>query len=237
MRRVFLFAVLLPAWLTVLMSAAQSAMVVILVGDSTVATYAESDPKRGWGQMLGEFLADGVVVKNLAIPGASSKTFLASKNWPEALEGPGAWLLVQFGHNDSKIGKHPGATEAGGEFSDNLRRFVAEARAAGLRPILVTPMHRVKFDAEGNLTQELAPYAAAMQKVAASENVPVIDLFSASATVFQALGDQGSLDLNPSAKDRVHFNAKGARLLAKSVAEQLTTIDPALVKSQNAVRP
>jgi lysophospholipase L1-like esterase len=230
MRRLFLIGALLPVGLMVLMDTAQSAASIVLAGDSTVAAYPESDPKRGWGQMLGEFLADGVLVSNLAIPGASSKTFLASKNWPKALKERGAWLLVQFGHNDSKIGKHPGATEAGGEFSDNLRRFVTEARAAGMRPVFVTPMHRVKFDAGGRLTQELAPYAAAMQKVADAENVPVIDLFSTSAAFFQPLGDQGSLDLNPSAGDRVHFSAKGARLLAKGVADQLARIDPTLVK-------
>jgi len=35
---------------------------IALIGDSTVCDYPASSPKRGWGQMLGEFLKPGVKV-------------------------------------------------------------------------------------------------------------------------------------------------------------------------------
>ena len=138
------YLAILAALLTSLSAAlAQSPPRLVLIGDSTVASYPESDPKRGWGQLLPEQVAPGTEIVNLAIPGATTKTFLASPNWPKALEYHDGLLLVQFGHNDGKIGKHPGAVAAEGEFRDNLRRIAAEARAAGLKPVFVTPMHRL----------------------------------------------------------------------------------------------
>jgi lysophospholipase L1-like esterase len=107
--------------------------------------------------MLPAYLADNVEVVNLAIPGATSKTFLASSNWPQAVAPGGGYLLIQFGHNDGKLGKHPGAVEADGAFSDNLRLMIDAARAAGMQSVLVTPMHRVKYESDGKLTTELDP--------------------------------------------------------------------------------
>jgi len=203
---------------------------IIIVGDSTVATYELSDAKRGWGQLLPEFLSPKVEVKNLAIPGASAKTFLASEKWPEALASGSGLLLIQFGHNDGKIGKHPGAAAADGEFQDLLLRMIREARQSGLTPVLVTPMHRLKFEADGKLSAELLPYADAIRKVGKEQGLSIIDLYAASGQIFEPLGLEGSMDLNPSDKDRVHFSEKGARLLAALVAADLYKLNPAFTK-------
>ncbi len=203
---------------------------ITIVGDSTVATYELSDPKRGWGQMLPGYLSPQAEVINLAIPGATVKTFLASEKWADALSSGSGLLLIQFGHNDGKIGKHPGAAAADGEFQELLLRMVREARQAGLTPVLVTPMHRLKFEADGKLSTELLPYAEAIRKVGKEQGLSVIDLYAASGRLFEPLGPEGSLDLNPSEKDRVHFSEKGARLLAALVAGDLIKLSPAFAK-------
>lgn len=99
--------------------------------------------------MLPALLPGRRSVNNLAIPGATTESFLQSPRWAEALKESGGLLLIQFGHNDCKVGKHPSASEADGGFRDNLLRMITEARSAGMTPVLVSPMHRIKFDDRG----------------------------------------------------------------------------------------
>jgi len=203
-------------------------LTIAIVGDSTVSVYAEANPTRGWGQMLPLFLDEQVKVDDLAIAGMSTKTFRPTGNWDKALAEHPDFVLIQFGHNDSHGHGKPEATEAAGDYTTNLERYVTEARAAGAIPILVTPMHRRTFDASGQLTTELLPYAEAMRGVAKKMNVPLIDLYAASGELFQSLGDTGSADLSASEKDRTHFNKKGATVMASLVAKQLGSCDPRL---------
>lgn len=195
----------------------------VLVGDSTVAEWAEAKPARGWGQALAPFLIEKAKIVNLAVCGASTKTFPATGNWKKALEAKPAFVLIQFGHNDSHAPGLPESTSAEGEFSENLRRYVAEARAAGSVPILITPMHRRMFDAKGQPTRELEPYAKATRAVAASEQVPVIDLYQSSGDLLTRLGEEGSAGLTVSDKDRTHFTPEGASVMAGLVAEGMRT--------------
>ena len=48
-----------------------------IAGDSTAATYPqERSPMAGWGQMIGRYFNDSVVVVNEARNGRSSKSFI-----------------------------------------------------------------------------------------------------------------------------------------------------------------
>ena len=196
---------------------------VILVGDSTVADYPLPEPTRGWGQMLPRFLDAGASVVNLAACGRSTKTFIQEKRWEDALHRcrPGDWVLIQFGHNDSHAKDQPESTDAATEYKGYLRRYVDDARCKGARPILVTPMHRRRFDPAGRITQELAPYAEAMQAVAAEKQVLCIDLHRLSGEAMQAMGDAGCADWFCSPADRTHFSEKGALFMARLIAEEL----------------
>lgn len=80
------------------------ALTVFLVGDSTVANFDLPDPRQGWGQVIGPYFAADVTVKNYALSGRSSKSFLAEGAWAPVLEQirPGDYVLIQFGHNDEK---------------------------------------------------------------------------------------------------------------------------------------
>jgi lysophospholipase L1-like esterase len=199
---------------------------IAIIGDSTVANYAQSDVLRGWGQMLPEFFVPGTKIDNFAQNGRSTKTFLVNPRWKQALDDKADFILIQFGHNDSHrpLEQHPEATVADGDYMDNLRKYIAAARASGAMPILVTPMHRRMFQPDGTVSQELLPYVQAMEKVGQEQKVPVIDIYTKSGDLFAKLGDAASADFTP--KDRTHFSPKGARIMAFFVAQGAAGIDP-----------
>lgn len=210
-----------------------------IIGDSTVCDYPEQSEKRGWGQMLPEFLAPGTTVINEAKGGLSTKTFPADR-WDRVRAAKPDFILIQFGHNDSHAKDKPESTDAATDYRDNLRRFVREAREAGAEPILVTPVRRRTFRADGTLTKELTPYADSMKAVAAELNVKVIDLHATSGELYTRLGEEATTGFTPNVPDtadrpgrgdRTHFTPEGARVMARLVAEGLQGIDPQLRKA------
>ena len=160
---------------------------IVLVGDSTIQV------NSGWG---GSFCATRVVSTaaclNLARGGRSTKSYRAEGSWAVALAEarvPGylaTYVLIQFGHNDQP-GKPGRSTDLATEFPANLRRYVAEVRAAGAQPILVTPLTRRTF-AAGQVTRDLDPWAATIRRIAAETRTPLIDLTARSAAVVEAMG-------------------------------------------------
>ena len=202
---------------------------ILLIGDSTVASYpnppADKPDLTGWGQVFGEYFTDKVEVINHAKSGRSSKSFIREGLWAKALEVKADYVFIQFGHNDQK-GK-PAATEADGEFRDNLKRYIAEARERGMKPILVTPVARRTF-AEGRAVSTLGPYADAMKVVGEATKTPVMDLHASSVALYDKLGDEASADYTAAATDRTHFSRRGALAMAKLVVEALREQVPEL---------
>jgi len=106
------------------------------------------------------------------------------------------WVLIQFGHNDQP-GKRS-STDLATRFPDNLRAYVAEARARGARPVLLTPLTRRHFK-DGQLENTLVPWSEAVRAVAAGTDTPVIDLNASSAELIQCLGALEAARLSPGA--------------------------------------
>lgn len=197
---------------------------IAIIGDSTAASYSTPRADRplltGWGQVFAESFNDRVTVLNHAASGRSSKSFRAEKRWEPVLKERPDFVFIQFGHNDQK-GKGPEReTDPETTYAENLTRYITEARDAGIRPVLVTPVARRTFE-NSQLITTLTPYADAVKRVGRELNVPVIDLHAASFELFEKLGDAGSADLNPIAADRTHFSRKGALAIANLVAERV----------------
>jgi lysophospholipase L1-like esterase len=159
----------------------------VLVGDSTTAAHG------GWGPAFcGERLAGATACINLARAGRSSSSYRAEGSWTLALDEMRAqgfaatYVLIQFGHNDQP-GKPGRSTDLATEFPANLKRYVEEARAAGAKPVLVTPLTRRGFR-DGKLADTLGPWAQAVREVAAATQTPVVDLHAMSMEAVQALG-------------------------------------------------
>ncbi|MEA5125979.1 GDSL-type esterase/lipase family protein [Xanthomonas floridensis] len=160
---------------------------IVLVGDSTTAV------QGGWGpSFCAQHVTSFLSCVNLARGGRSTSNYRAEGSWDIALKelrGGGyqqVVVLIQFGHNDQP-GKPGRSTDLATEFPANLRRYVAEARAAGAVPVLVTPLTRRQFD-RGQLLDDLGPWAHATRAVARELQVPLIDLHARSRALVQGMG-------------------------------------------------
>ena len=205
---------------------------VYLAGDSTVVDQ-DKEPWAAWGQMLPVFFGPKVAIANEAESGETIRSFVGERRLAKVMSTirSGDYLLIQFAHNDQKPGS--GYVPAATEYKDLLRRYIAEARAHGATPVLVTSMNRRNFDAQGKIVQTLGEYPQAMRDVAAEQHVALIDLNAMSKTLFEAMGEQGTLhafvhypaktfaDQPDELKDDTHFNNYGAYELARAVVESI----------------
>lgn len=160
---------------------------IVLVGDSTTAV------QGGWGPAFcARHVSSFLACVNLARGGRSTYNYRAEGSWDIALHemrpGPyqDVYVLVQFGHNDQP-GKPGRSTDLQREFPGNLRAYVREIRAAGARPVLLTPLTRRQFS-DGRLVDDLAPWAEATRRVAAELQVPLVDLHARSTAAVQGMG-------------------------------------------------
>ena len=167
---------------------------IILVGDSTMA------PGSGWASMFcAEHVKSSVACLNLGRGGRSTRSYRQEGSWAIALaeaKTPGyarTYVLIQFGHNDQSS-KPERWTDRTTEFPANLTRFVADVRAAGAVPVLVTPLTRRVFKA-GKLDNTLAPWADEVRRVAKATGAPLVDLNADSAALVQQMGAARATDL------------------------------------------
>jgi len=204
--------------------------VVYLAGDSTV-TDQRSEPGASWGQMLPRFFKPEVSVANHAESGETLKSFLFEHRLDKLLSRmkPGDWLLIQFGHNDQKIQWPQTYVEAATTYRDYLKAYIGEARRRGARPVLVTSMHRRKFDAAGRIINTHGDYPEAVRAVGRETGVPVIDLLDMSAALYEALGpDNAWKAFADGGKDATHHNNYGAYVLAQCVVSGIRAQVPDL---------
>ncbi len=163
------------------------AVKIVLIGDSTTAVIG------GWGpSFCGQHLTSFAACINLARGGRSSGNYRTEGSWRLAMKEIAAggfqdtYVLIQFGHNDQP-GKPGRSTDLATEYPANLRRYVEEVRAAGGKPVLVTPLTRRQFEG-GKLIDDLGPWAQATRKVAAETKTPLVDLHAKSYAAVQAMG-------------------------------------------------
>ena len=203
---------------------------ITLVGDST------QTEKQGYGTGFCANLVNADCV-NRAKGGASTKTYRRDGLWSAAQSPKPDWMLIQFGHNDVVGKTHSDRqTDLATEYPANLRRYVEEARAAGIKPILVTPIARRYFQPDGKIVDDLPGHVAAMKQVAAEMQVPLVDLHSLSQDFFEQLGESEAHKLGPTkagpngttVPDKTHFNLAGSYRLGRMVAEAMAAAAPEL---------
>jgi lysophospholipase L1-like esterase len=197
-----------PALCALEIAPATNAITVFLLGDSTV-TDQPREPWNSWGQMLTRFFQPGVAVANHAESGESLKSSLGARRVRKVLSAikPGDYLFIQYGHNDQK----DRATNALATYKTNLTKLVADTRARGATPVLVTSMERMS----GLDKDTLGDYPATVRQVAKEQNAPLIELHDMSRAFYRALGP----DLKRAFQDGTHHNAYGSYELARCVVE------------------
>jgi lysophospholipase L1-like esterase len=219
---------------------ADDAITVFLCGDSTV-TDQQLEPWAAWGQMLPAFFGPTVAVANHAESGETIQSFVGERRLDKVLSmlKPGDYLFLQFAHNDQKPG--PEHTDAATGYKDLVRRYVADARARGAHPVLVTSMERRNFDGAGrHIVPSLAAYPQALREAGAELGVPVVDLNAQSILFYEALGPEEAKRAfvhfpanrypgqDKALADDTHFSTYGAYELAKCVVEEIKAHVPAL---------
>ena len=214
---------------------------IFLAGDSTASIKdVKAYPEHGWGMPFVYFWDSTVTVVNKAKNGRSTSSFQTEGLWKSIMDeaGEGDYVFIQFGHNDEVPTKKTYTTEK--QFSDNLKKFVRETREKKATPVLLTPVARRKFSADGKIEGTHDVYAQIVRTVAETEKVLLIDLDKKSQVLYQQFGVEYSrllfLQLKPGEhpnypegkEDNTHFNELGARLIAQIVLQEIKALNPEL---------
>jgi lysophospholipase L1-like esterase len=205
-----------------------------LAGDSTMAEKLPTKrPETGWGECLQSFFDEKqVLVKNYAKNGRSTRTFISEGLWAALLEQvkAGDYVMIQFGHNDESKEKVDRYTPPE-DFRKNLIRFIEDVRAKKAFPVLLTPLMRRHFDADGQLQDTHGEYPGIVRSVAAEYKTPLIDMHRKSQTLLEHYGAEPSralfLQLKPQEntnypngiEDNTHFSPAGAQMMTSLVVE------------------
>lgn len=157
MMRLCNYTLLVCALVVCLAMKRDKTITIFTIGDSTMAdkSLKDNNQERGWGMMLQGCFSDEVVVRNFALNGRSSKSFIEEGVWQKVLNSikKGDYLVIQFGHNDEKQDEKR-HTDAGTTFDDNLRKFVLEARQRGAIPILMNSVVRRNYRIENTAVED-----------------------------------------------------------------------------------
>jgi lysophospholipase L1-like esterase len=218
-----------------------------LVGDSTVKNNTKG--QQGWGDpLVGLFDPAKIKVENRAIGGRSSRTFQTEGRWDKILAAakPGDFVLVQMGHNDGGPLDDPrrarGTLRGTGEETreiDNpitrrkevvhtygwyLRKYVADARAKGMTPVILAPVPRCPRRPVERGDVEKSPYVGWAEEVAKAEKVPFVNLNKLVLARYAGMAPDDVRAKYFTPADGTHTNPAGARLNGACVAEGLRAL-------------
>jgi len=216
---------------------------VFIVGDSTARNGAD----LGWGDHFAPlFDTTRINVANRAMAGRSSRTYINEGRWDRVLAEmkPGDFVLIQMGHNDGgdlggakprgtlkgigeetqdvpqTTGPLAGKVETVHTYGWYIRKYIADTRAKGATPILLTCTIRNIWK-DGQIERDMG-YRDFELQIAAAQHVPIADMASVAADRLQALGPEKTAALFPI--DHTHSSAEGAALNARDVAVALVMI-------------
>ena len=211
---------------------------IVFCGDSTVTDNA------GWGKGFASRLKDSAECINLAKGGRSSSSFIREGSWKRAIELKPDYVFIQFGHNDQP-GHGDRETDPATTYTQFMTQYIDEARAAGIKPILVTSIARREWKG-GKIASRLLPWVNAVKAIAAEKKVPLIDLHALSIERYEQMGPEKVLEISPlknadagsanadttafskQAIDGTHLNEKGGKLFGSIVAEEVKRVVPEL---------
>jgi lysophospholipase L1-like esterase len=208
-----------PAVAAIEIEKADNLPTLYIAGDST-STDQPREPFNSWGQMLTRFFKPEIAVANHAESGESLRGFIAERRLAKLMSviKPGDWLFIQMGHNDQKEkGEGVGAFTT---YKASLKQFIAEARQHGATPVLITPVHRLTFDADGKITNSLGDFPEAVRQTAKEESVALIDLSAMSKPFYEALGPIAAHQAF-AGKDTTHHSDYGSYELAKCIVQAI----------------
>lgn len=243
--------------------------VIFLVGNSTMRNGTLGNGNNGqwgWGYFERLFWDEKkITVENHALGGMSTRTFYRDL-WKPVLAGvrKGDYVFLELGHNDNGpldsgrarscikgVGhdstlvtiKETGRQEMVYTFGGYIRKYVAEIRAKGAIPVLLTLTPRNDYEPGDptRIQRKLSDFTPWIKAMAQELNTPMIDLNDISATKLEKYG-RWKTDYHFFG-DKIHSSEFGAKMNAASCAEGIEACkhpDVALLKTflkQSALHP
>ena len=201
-----------------------------IAGDSTAAIFPATDPRVGWGAVLGNDFGPGVTVHDAAQSGRSSKSFIDEGFWSavKTTIKPGDYVFIEFGHNDEKFGDTARYTIPNTSYRYYLKTYIAETRALGGFAVLLTSIARRQFSG-ATVPDSHAAYTAAVLAVGAETGTPVIDLQAKTNAWLTTLGSAASAPYFAPG-DTTHLNYLGAVAVAAMVVQGIRELGFPLVQ-------
>jgi Lysophospholipase L1 and related esterases len=222
--------------------------VLYIIGDSTVRNGDGSgrDSLWGWGSLIASrFDTTKLSVRNLAIGGRSSRTFITEGRWDRILQTlkPGDFVIMQFGHNDAgpldDTARARGTIKGIGEDSVTIynpirkmketvhsygwymRKYILDTKAKGAIPIVCSPVPRNNFR-DGKTVRASESYGKWAQEVAKAHGAFFIPLNDLIADQYDAMGADAVNKFFP--KDHTHPNRAGSELNADMVVKGIKNL-------------
>ncbi|NCI49702.1 rhamnogalacturonan acetylesterase [Sediminibacterium roseum] len=223
-----------------------------IIGDSTVKNGdgTGANLQWGWGSLIaGYFDTTRISIRNHAIGGRSSRTFITDGRWDAILKTlkSGDYVIMQFGHNDSGplddtarargtikgIGSDSAETynpirktnETVYSYGWYMRRYIRETKEKGAIPVICSPVPRANRKNDRIVRSDYAVWARQLAEETGSCLIDLQDLVAA------AYDKMDSLRVNayfPTKGDRTHTNKEGATFNAEQVVagiKQLSRCD------------
>jgi rhamnogalacturonan acetylesterase len=226
-----------------------------IIGDSTVKNgKGKGDGNLwGWGSFLDRYFdTTKVAVRNYALGGRSSRTFITEGHWDAVLSQlkPGDYVIMQFGHNDGgaldDTARARGTLKGTGEETKDIynpilkkaetvhtygwymRKYVTDAKAKGAIAIICSPIPRDNF-ADGKVARSSSDYGMWAKDIATETGAYFIRLNELIADQYDQLGADKVKEFFPG--DHTHTNEAGAWLNADAVVMGLKELDNIKLKS------
>ncbi|MGA7235117.1 MAG: rhamnogalacturonan acetylesterase [Bryobacteraceae bacterium] len=235
---ILLMRALLPFFALALAAAAQDRLPTLyVIGDST----ANNVDHRGWADPFAAYFdSSRIHVVNRARAGRSSRTFVTEGLWEQVRDvlQPGDYVLIQFGHNDGgppdqdrARGSLPGLGDAAKDFTlpngsketvytfgHYMRQFIAETKAKGATPVMLSLTVRNIWK-DGAIERGPANYSQWSADIAKPAGVQFLDVTNAIADRYEKLGPEKVAGLFP--EDHTHTSPAGAELVSSLVVSTI----------------
>ena len=219
-----------------------------IIGDSTVRNGDGSgkNGQVGWGSVIDVYFDTlKISVRNLAIGGRSSRTFITDGRWDKILADlqKGDFVIMQFGHNDGgaldDTARARGTIKGIGydsieiynpirkmkevvhSYGWYMRKYVNETKTKGATAIVCSPIPRNDWK-DGKVVRGNQSYGLWAKQVAEQNGAYFIDLNEMIAAQYEKMDTAKVSSFFPA--DHTHTNKEGAELNALLVIKGIRSL-------------
>lgn len=213
-----------------------------VVGDGYSASGTDNEEyaikSEGFGDYLEQYLSKQITVKNLALDGASAKSYTKTDNYKELFDTvvEGDYVMINFGAEDGNnknsddwlnVYTDPsGSVETQGSFKNYIYEYYIKPLVAKKAvPIIITPSNARAYNTDGSVKDTVGLYDDALKELVVDNQLYFVDLTTISKDLYGNMGAEGSKALNAlSVKkgvDNKHYNGFGADTVAKHILSNM----------------